>query len=494
MQKNLAETRYICRDPEWARQECQRPHFGNVTPDTSDRFSAVQNDFPVAIADEATELRKGRPVDGVASFPGFHLRRRAFIPIRFLSPLFENFVVGPDQCLPAEQVVNARESRCKRQVMFGRMKIARKHDEEPAPFLQDTVAFPQGILHILHVLKNIVGQYGVQAVVLKRQFFPYRHAIIGWDFPQACELRCSGDEFLLHVDARKKAELIPLGPGCASPARETTQIESNLALQERGQVYSEIVVPGIGELVSVLALGGREHDRLALRFGPIDENRVPKNLLEFARIFPGRRRKSFPSFHERLGELNVHHECLLLRFQRRLRSSGTAAGVLLSMSFATCNTLPQPISIANSRGARSRTRSLIRRRRLSSSRSRQMRSASSDGFPGTTRKPSSPSFTKSGIAPTAAAMTGSPAAMASGITRGKASVQDGTTIIFEVTNAAALSRPSREPRKLTRAAIPRLSASARTTASIASRSATPTSTKRASGWRSITRGIASNKS
>jgi len=58
-----------------------------------------------------------------------------------------------------------------------------------------------------------------------------------------------------------------------------------------------------------------------------------------------------------------------------------------------------------------------------------MPSASSAGFLGTTRKPSSPSFTKSGIAPTAVAMTGSPAAMASGITSGNASVQDGTTII-----------------------------------------------------------------
>ena len=64
-------------------------------------------------------------------------------------------------------------------MMFGRMKIAGENDEEPAPFLQDTVAFPQGILHILHVLENIVGQYGVQAVVLERQFLPYRHAIIG---------------------------------------------------------------------------------------------------------------------------------------------------------------------------------------------------------------------------------------------------------------------------------------------------------------------------
>ena len=114
MQKNLAESRYICRNPERARQECQRSHFGNVAADASDRFSAVQDDFPIVIADEAAEPRKRRPVDRIASFPGFHFRGRALIPIRLFSTLFENFVVGPYQGLSAEQVVNARESRCQR--------------------------------------------------------------------------------------------------------------------------------------------------------------------------------------------------------------------------------------------------------------------------------------------------------------------------------------------------------------------------------------------
>src|SRR5690348_3174985 len=235
----------------------------------------MQNDFPIVVADEAAEPRKRRPVYRIASFPGLHFRGRALVPIRLFPPLFENFVVGPNQRLTAEQVVNARESRRQRQMMLGWMEIAGKNDEEPASSLQDAVALSQRMAHVLHVLENVVGQYGVEAIVLEWQILPYRHAIIGGDFLQGGKLPRGIDEFLLDVDARQRTEPVSFEPGRASPAREATQVESAFTQQERGQVLSEIVIPGIGQLVPVLALGGREHDRLALRLGPFDENRVP---------------------------------------------------------------------------------------------------------------------------------------------------------------------------------------------------------------------------
>src|SRR6267143_2994532 len=117
------------------------------------------------------------------------------------------------------------------------------------------MTFPQGILHILHVLKNVKGQYGVQAVILKRQFLPLCHAIICGDVLQGCKLLCSIYEHLLDINARKKVELVSLKPSHASPASETTEIECRFALQERRKIHSKILVPGIGQLGPVFALG-----------------------------------------------------------------------------------------------------------------------------------------------------------------------------------------------------------------------------------------------
>jgi hypothetical protein len=61
-----------------------------------------------------------------------------------------------------------------------------------------------------------------------------------------------------------------------------------------------------------------------------------------------------------------------------------------------------------------------------------MRSANAAGSWGGTRNPSSPSVTKSGIAPTAVEITGSPTAIASEITSGNASVHEGTTSIWHL--------------------------------------------------------------
>src|SRR5258706_158638 len=133
------------------------------------------------------------------------------------------------QRFSAEEVMDARKSRRQRQMMFGRMKIAWKNDEEPAPFFQDAVAFSQGIAHVLHVFEDVVGQYGVQRVVLKRQLFAMCHAIFGGNFLQARELRRSVYELLLDVDARKKTEPVPLEPGRAPPPREAAEIEGNFA-------------------------------------------------------------------------------------------------------------------------------------------------------------------------------------------------------------------------------------------------------------------------
>src|SRR5690242_10589519 len=160
MQEHLVETRYARRNPERAGQERQGPHFGRFAADASDRLSAVQNDFPIVVADGAAELRKRRLVDGIAFFLGVHFRGRALVPIRLFPPLFENFVVSLDQRLSAEQVVNAREPRRQRQMMLGRMEITRKNDEDPASCLQDAVALSQRTAYVLHVLEDIVGQYG----------------------------------------------------------------------------------------------------------------------------------------------------------------------------------------------------------------------------------------------------------------------------------------------------------------------------------------------
>ena len=87
------------------------------------------------------------------------------------------------------------------------------------------MAFFQGVPHILHVLKNIIGQYGVQAAVVKRQFLPYRHAIIGGDFGQ--ERSVFGDPAILSLQptpaASPDAALpppLPVDPGAASTEGE----------------------------------------------------------------------------------------------------------------------------------------------------------------------------------------------------------------------------------------------------------------------------------
>src|SRR6267143_1910183 len=118
MQKHLAETGYIRRKPERARQECRRSQLGSITTDTPNGFPAVQNHFPIALADEPAELRQRRSIDRIAFFPGLQSRRRAFIPVRRFSSLLENFIVGPDQCFCAEEVVYAWKSRRQRQMMF----------------------------------------------------------------------------------------------------------------------------------------------------------------------------------------------------------------------------------------------------------------------------------------------------------------------------------------------------------------------------------------
>ena len=116
----------------------------------------------------------------------------------------------------------------------------------------------------------------------------------------------------------------------------------------------------------------------------------------------------------------------------------------------TSRTRAAPTSTSNSRSARPRTWSAMRRRSGSSSSRRLTPAASAAGSRGGTRKPSSPSCTWSGMAPTAVTTIGTPAAMASGITSGNASVHEGETNTLAETQARAFSSPSSEPRNVTR--------------------------------------------
>jgi glycosyltransferase involved in cell wall biosynthesis len=311
----------------YERQEEGRCSFQELAlrsqaADAPDWPLALAQNLPVHVLDQLAELRKRRAVDGVSPLPRLELARFSSVPRCFGTAPLEDVVIGSDEGLTAEDVMDSRKLRAEAKVMLPRMPVPRKRDAELPTALEHTMALRQCGFDVLDVLEDVEREDRVEALVGEGERLSAPDMEVGCDILGLRELGGGVDVHLCDVDAGEMRKAIPLAPGDASSSVEATQVESIRTLDEPRQIRLEVVVPGIRELVAVAGLRGPQHDPPTLVRGSVEEARVVKDFLEAPDVDVGRDRRSLESPHQESREGNGVHGFSVFRAVPGLRKTG----------------------------------------------------------------------------------------------------------------------------------------------------------------------------